>query len=690
MRASTGTLAYDPSYDNYYPGPKGSADFYTTPQTSPEFELAEPRRRSGPDHRDNSASPPRHRHRRATLSAGGDGRAPPPPPITVTGDRPGRHPSGSRPIIHGGPGDRGPSPGTTTPYDSADGGDYYITPNTPGRRRAGNPRYYPRDSLDPTRVVRGDEIVETHRDGVMDRPHYRTSPMGGAVRRGYHLSGPLVRNPDADAYENRDAREVMYRKARRQRVNTIDVPPQRDRPMSMANLEEYLPRVDESGPPPSSRGFGGLDRSRSVGRGDKPLGDYAIDPNPFDGPPPRGRRPVSLHQGTKHNTYATSQSPMPGAFPSSHDDEYDEFDARRFSAHDDPPIEFSFRSADDRHAKREQWRGPGRVDRQGPEERGASGRRDTNDLQTDTREKERANRAAIERLDLDKQWNEITKQARPDGKDGNARSRSRRGDRAELEERRYDLDPRDGRPGRTPGPQGPAAPQTSKPAPAAPRKGILREPREHFPEHPEPIREGVLPLREKDPERLGIPPEARWTRISRRLVNPAALEGRERFEERDDSVIVLRVLTLDEIEMYTAITRRIRDERFERERERERGRGKDRHRDSRLPERRGTISNPPRPQVDTPQQPQKPKQPSPFPVQPMVQQPQQQQQAATPSPRPVIVDPPRRSDTLPASTSSANGGLRPNPDVPGTYLGYRRNPPPPVISKPTVSRPVPQ
>lgn len=63
----------------------------------------------------------------------------------------------------------------------------------------------------------------------------------------------------------------------------------------------------------------------------------------------------------------------------------------------------------------------------------------------------------------------------------------------------------------------------------------------------------------KDAQRNGIPPGARWTKIDRRLVNPAALEaGRERFEERPDYVIVLRVLTKEEIQAYAVKTQEIR------------------------------------------------------------------------------------------------------------------------------------
>ena len=99
--------------------------------------------------------------------------------------------------------------------------------------------------------------------------------------------------------------------------------------------------------------------------------------------------------------------------------------------------------------------------------------------------------------------------------------------------------------------------------PVAPVKGILRKPTEKFPEDPEPIREGVAPhkdaLKGKD-----IPVGARWTRIDRRLVNPEALEqAKERFEERMDCVIVLRVLTKEEIQKLADRTKKIRESRGE-------------------------------------------------------------------------------------------------------------------------------
>ncbi|KAJ6214205.1 hypothetical protein PSV09DRAFT_1211161 [Bipolaris maydis] len=117
--------------------------------------------------------------------------------------------------------------------------------------------------------------------------------------------------------------------------------------------------------------------------------------------------------------------------------------------------------------------------------------------------------------------------------------------------------------------------------PVAPVKGILRKPTAKFPEDPEPIREGVAPhkdaLKGKD-----IPVGARWTRIDRRLVNPEALEqAKERFEERMDCVIVLRVLTKEEIQKLADRTRKIRESREDDEYDHERREREDRDRRSR-------------------------------------------------------------------------------------------------------------
>ena len=96
------------------------------------------------------------------------------------------------------------------------------------------------------------------------------------------------------------------------------------------------------------------------------------------------------------------------------------------------------------------------------------------------------------------------------------------------------------------------------PANATAVKGILRKPTEKFPEDPNPVLEGVAPLKDAS-KKKGIPPDARWTKIARRMVNPEALEeAKERFVERLDCVIVLRVLTKEEIQKFATRTAEIR------------------------------------------------------------------------------------------------------------------------------------
>ncbi|KAI0097011.1 hypothetical protein GGR51DRAFT_487232 [Nemania sp. FL0031] len=92
-----------------------------------------------------------------------------------------------------------------------------------------------------------------------------------------------------------------------------------------------------------------------------------------------------------------------------------------------------------------------------------------------------------------------------------------------------------------------------------PIKGILKPPSAKFPEDSNPIREGVAPHKD-DQTKKDVPAGARWTKISRSKVNPEALTaGKERFETRDDFVIVLRVLNKEEIEAYAIATAQIRE-----------------------------------------------------------------------------------------------------------------------------------
>ncbi|PGH09958.1 hypothetical protein GX51_00224 [Blastomyces parvus] len=126
--------------------------------------------------------------------------------------------------------------------------------------------------------------------------------------------------------------------------------------------------------------------------------------------------------------------------------------------------------------------------------------------------------------------------------------------------------------------------------PEQPPKGILKPPRDKFPEDRTAVREGVAPL--KDATKKGIPKGARWTKVDRKLVTRAALEG-ERFEERPDYIIVLRVLTLEEIEEFAKKSAEIRAARYqayrnERHKSRDNGEHSDEDRKPRL-----AIESPP-------------------------------------------------------------------------------------------------
>jgi hypothetical protein len=90
------------------------------------------------------------------------------------------------------------------------------------------------------------------------------------------------------------------------------------------------------------------------------------------------------------------------------------------------------------------------------------------------------------------------------------------------------------------------------------RGHILEKQTEKSPGDSESIQDDLSSF-ESEPAKI-VPPNARWTKIDRRLVNPQALEeAKERFEERLDCVIVLRVLTKVEIQSLANRTRDIRE-----------------------------------------------------------------------------------------------------------------------------------
>ena len=99
-----------------------------------------------------------------------------------------------------------------------------------------------------------------------------------------------------------------------------------------------------------------------------------------------------------------------------------------------------------------------------------------------------------------------------------------------------------------------------KPVPPPAPKSIHRKTSDKFPEKPDKVREGVAP--HKEMPKKDVPPNARWTKINRKLVNPEALEQDGiRFNEYVDHVIVLKAMDLEEIEKYTKKTAEIREKR---------------------------------------------------------------------------------------------------------------------------------
>ena len=212
-----------------------------------------------------------------------------------------------------------------------------------------------------------------------------------------------------------------------------------------------------------------------------------------------------------------------------------------------------------------------------PSDYGAQDGDTSGEERRERRRRRRREREALEREALEREREErdprdegprgrTSEEQDDDDRDSEQEERRRRDHRHQKEDSRERLT-RDGSDGGKPVDKNEERPRSAgvvSPArekePEQPVKGILRPPREKFPEDPAPVREGVAPL--KDAGKKGIPVNARWTKIDRKLVNPEALEeGHERYEERLDYVIVLRVLTKEEIQAYAAKTQEIRGKR---------------------------------------------------------------------------------------------------------------------------------
>lgn len=515
-----------------------------------------------------------------------------------------------------------------------------------------------------------------------DAPQYRAGSRGG--RSAYNFAVPVVRPPrdqddPDDGYEYTDRKAQMYRDtAPRPRVRRGSDVGRRERPLSAAGVDEYLPRggpaLREAGPPVSQRGFVKIDRKGSIRR------EYRIprEPEPTmepgllrrrrdDSPESSHQRrasrapPVALHQSQDRDHHASLRDDRKDG-PGKQQQQHHHHGSHRTNSLDRQRDVYG---SNVRHAS-DDYRGTGsgrlaeRRDSEGVDDRDRHHRSyhrldrgdvDERDHRADTPRKDKhghrvgeemmvggaalaATALAAESikdrhhhrgdrpqgdLEADPAVRHRNRHHDPDRPDP-SESSSKSGDNSDEERRerrrrrrRERERERDGReePSRTAdGGRGrdeesgmprddlrratgsyerkaqyppdersssdgesrerkqlqivePVREKEREAEAKQPPRGILRPPREKFPEDPTPVREGVAPLKDAagGAGKKGVPANARWTKIDRKLVNPEALEkGNERFEERTEYVIVLRVLAREEIEGYAVLTREIRGE----------------------------------------------------------------------------------------------------------------------------------
>ncbi|EAW12750.1 uncharacterized protein ACLA_011770 [Aspergillus clavatus NRRL 1] len=473
----------------------------------------------------------------------------------------------------------------------------YLVPASSSRHGRHHSRYYPMDyASDTGRIEPHDRRMKIrmshggHRD--YDHGHRPRYPAPGGFRKGEDID-------DYDAYSYTNPREQFEKESVARLNHGRSAYSSRERPLSLTGPDDpqLLPRKDPRalGPPPSHRGFDKVDRdarSRQSGYGSVGSDVDQREPRRMSW---QQRRPVSVHQdyedghlphrddyeGRHHNTRSRR-----------HDDDqssrksYEERVPKRLTSsadsvaaapatglgtavlatgygddldYDLTPRSDRHRSHDhghdhhdhDRHRRRHRSRRPSRR----RTESESDGYTSDEDLKNYRREPSAVRRRPgasdssstgskdqeLQHLTVERAHRRRSSHSRHRGENGSSRREtSSRGSGSSQEDLK----------------------QTPQKDSDVPPKGILKKPREKFPEEPNPIREGVAPL--KDAGKKGIPPGARWTKIDRRLVNPAALEaGNERYEERPEYVIVLRVLSKEEIQAYAVKTQEIRDARYQ-------------------------------------------------------------------------------------------------------------------------------
>ncbi|KAG2414416.1 hypothetical protein HFD88_003607 [Aspergillus terreus] len=582
MRASTGTVQLSSSYD-----PSASGRYSTYPSDRPYISSYDPRYLRDPrleaqpisstTYRDPGHGAKlrteyaiRPRTRSSTMSVVSDNH--------LNGSQYNKPVSRPPPII---------TSGNHRPMSPLPGQDPYLVPAA-SPRHPRDPNYdYTSDTgrLDPReRARRAHMAYSAYRRYQPNHGPWRYPPAEG-LRKGEDLDKYDVysyTNPN-ELFENESVARLRYEQGRYRR----------ERPLSLNGIDDsqlMLKKEPRSmGPPPSQRGFDKLSHAARPRRSTQ--GSTDSDYGAASGPRRSWHQaPVSLHQDPDEG-YSSYREGYEGG----------RHRHRRHKRRDDDVS--SRHSYDDRASLklREPVASGALVAAAPAEEHDSDFHRRSRALEP--RERERSGRAR----------RRVSRRRKEDDSDGYTSDEDLKNYRREPSARRKLTEsdasnsssersspyltverprrrrshsrprPRDLSPGKSTSPKDiPGRPDSVKKpdsaSPDAPPKGILKPPRDKFPEEPNPIREGVAPL--KDAHKKGIPPGARWTKIDRRLVNPAALEaGKERFEERPDCVIVLRVLTKEEIQAYALKTQEIRDSRYhEYVRERRRRREEDRRR----------------------------------------------------------------------------------------------------------------
>lgn len=671
--SSTGTLTFPSAFDQYHGPSRSSTGFTSGPWTSVE-RMGVPR--VGPRYR--QESPPRQssrddyviRPRRPTLDVPD---AAPRRPLTYI---PPSSPSRQRPIITSVEKPPSPMALVTRPRREE---DHFIQPASSSSRRE-HRRNYTHGSIDTTRMVAADrEARDRWEHGVYRRPDsIRGVP--GSVRGVYNTDPPYYRPHDLSerdpGYEYTDRIGQVYGDIEpRPRTRRDSNAGRRERPISMAGLDDYLPRSNSSGrdlgPPIAmdNRGFNTGERT-NLGRS----GSLKHSHRRTDNELPRDytREDYSTSRARPSSGGTVVHQDYPEDYPAHHREVKDptEVRSRKPSASPIPeqrkekdrnehPDEQYGRTKDDRstryhdrghrrvheredrdHRVREDDRARGqeisanrliasaaaaaagagigaegsrrrhhphdhkkeesdpieervRSDDHGHHTKGEESRIDSRSSSTEDSDEEKQERRGVHRRHREtREGKEVENHhkdsgpAAPLAEDTVHQESSR--EQATLnevpsveepsrssrhhhhhhhhhsrtsEKDSYSEDSASSEaPEKKPRQVRVVTPSEDPREPEPPIKGILRQPREKFPEDPAPVREGVAPL--KDAGKKGIPPNARWTKIDRKLVNPEALvAGNERFEERPDYVIVLRVLTKEDIEAYALKTQEIRAKR---------------------------------------------------------------------------------------------------------------------------------